>query len=77
MVDKWASLLPWPTVIVQLTQNPLPLLFRRLRLRYKAILRASTLHPTLEYPDVKAKELGFVKDSDHCPARAGRIIESI
>jgi hypothetical protein len=61
MVRKWEALLPWPTVILPLTQNPLPLLFRRLRLRYKAIFRASTLHPALERPDQKAQELGF-----HC-----------
>lgn len=65
MVRKWEALLPWPTVILPLTQNPLPLLFRRLRLRYKAIFRASTLHPALERPDEKARELGFhfIRDS--------------
>ena len=64
MVRKWKALLPWPTVIIQLTDNPIPLLIRRIRLRYKAILRASTLHPMLEFPEVKAKELGFAKTSD-------------
>jgi hypothetical protein len=64
MVSKWHTLLPWPTVIIQLTRNPLPLLFRRVRLRYKALLRASTLHPILEHPEIKAKELGFVKETD-------------
>lgn len=64
MVRKWKALLPWPTVIIQLTDNPIPLLLRRIRLRYKAILRASTLHPMLEFPEVKAKELGFAKTSD-------------
>jgi hypothetical protein len=64
MIRKWEALLPWPTVIIQLTKNPLPLLLRRMRLRYKAILRASTLHPMLECPEAKAKELGFVKKGD-------------
>jgi len=59
MVRKWRALLPWPTVIVPLSRNPLPLLFRRMRLRYKRLLRASTLHPHLEYPERKARELGF------------------
>ena len=59
MVHKWKSLLPWPTVILPLSRNPIPLLYRRLRLRYKAICRASTLHKPLERPDIKAKDLGF------------------
>jgi hypothetical protein len=59
MVRKWRPLLPWPTVIVPLTRNPLRLLFRALRIRYKALFRASTLHPQLDRPDVKARELGF------------------
>ena len=61
MLRKWKALLPWPTVIVQLTHNPFPLLLRRVRLRYKAYFRSSTLHPMLENPEQKAKELGFVK----------------
>lgn len=61
MVRKWRTLLPWPTVIVPLTRNPLRLFFRRARLRYKAILRASTMHPMLESPEIKAEELGFVE----------------
>lgn len=64
MVRKWKALLPLPTVIVQLTRNPWPLLFRRLRLRYKAILRASTLHPMIDSPESMARELGFVKASE-------------
>ncbi|TYO61103.1 hypothetical protein FXV83_40065 [Bradyrhizobium hipponense] len=64
MVRKWTAVLPWPTVIVELTRNPLPLLLRRMRLRYKGIVRASTLHPTFEYPELKARELGFVKASE-------------
>jgi hypothetical protein len=59
MVRKWRPLLPWPTVIVPLTRNPLRLLFRALRIRYRALFRASTLHPALDRPDVKARELGF------------------
>jgi hypothetical protein len=61
MVAKWSALLPWPTVILQLTRNPAHLLLRRARLRYKAIFRRSTLHPTLENPEQKAKELGFMR----------------
>lgn len=64
MVRKWQVLLPWPTVIVQLTRNPLPLLLRRMRLRYKGTLRASTLHSAFEYPELKARELGFVLASE-------------
>jgi hypothetical protein len=64
MVRKWKALLPWPTIIVPLSRNPWPLLFRRIRLRYKALLRASTLHPRLEYPEAKARELGFANLSD-------------
>lgn len=64
MVRKWKALLPWPTVIIQLTDNPIPLLLRRIRLRYKALFRASTLHPMLEFPEIKAKELGFAKAGD-------------
>jgi hypothetical protein len=61
MARKWRALLPWPTVIVQLTENPIPLLLRRMRLRYKGLLRASTLHPMLDCPEMKAKELGFAR----------------
>lgn len=61
MVRKWKALLPWPTVIVQLRDNPLLLQLRRIRLRYKAIRRASTLHPMLEFPETKARELGFAQ----------------
>ncbi|MGY4286393.1 hypothetical protein ACVWXO_005613 [Bradyrhizobium sp. LM2.7] len=64
MVRKWRASLPLPTVIVRLTRNPLPLLLRRVRLRYKAILRASTLHPMLESPELMARELGFVRASE-------------
>jgi hypothetical protein len=61
MLGKWKALLPWPTVIVQLTRNPFPLLLCRVRLRYRVYFRSSTLHPMLENPERKAKELGFVK----------------
>lgn len=64
MVRKWKALLPWPTVIIQLTDNPIPLLLRRIRLRYKAFFRASTLHPMLEFPEMKARELGFATAGD-------------
>lgn len=59
MVRKWRLLLPWPTVIIPLTRNPLPRIFRGWRLRYKSVLRASTLHAPLERPEIKAKALGF------------------
>ena len=59
MVQKWRTFLPWPTVIVVLTRNPLRLLFCALRIRYKALFRASTLHPALDRPDIKARELRF------------------
>lgn len=61
MVHKWKSLLPWPTVILPLTQNPFVFLFRQLRLLYRAVCRSSTIHPPLDRPDVKAQELGFVR----------------
>ena len=61
MVRKWRALLPLPTVIVRLTTNPWPLLLRRLRLRYKAIFRASTLRPMVESPELVARQLGFAK----------------
>jgi hypothetical protein len=62
MVRKWKALLPWPTVIVDLSPNPLRLVLRRLRIRYKAIFRRSTLNAMLERPDIKARELGFCSD---------------
>ncbi|WP_128932369.1 hypothetical protein [Bradyrhizobium zhanjiangense] len=64
MIRKWRAQLPWPTVIVQLSRNPLPLLLRRLRLRYRAILRATTLNPKFECPEAKARELGFAQASE-------------
>jgi hypothetical protein len=66
MIHKWRPLLPLPTVIVQLTRNPWPLLLRRLRLRYKAVLRASTLHPMIESPELVARQLGFAKAREDC-----------
>ena len=68
MVRKWEPLLPWPTVILPLTRNPLRLFFRALRIRYKALFRASTLHPALDRPDVKARELGFDVSMTEAPA---------
>lgn len=64
MIRKWRARLPLPTVIVRLTRNPFPLLLRRMRVRYKAVLRASTLHPRLESPELMARELGFVTASE-------------
>jgi hypothetical protein len=71
MVRKWKPLLPWPTVIVPLTRNPLRLLFRALRIRYKGLFRGSTLRPALDRPDVKARELGFDLCAD---GNAGTIV---
>jgi hypothetical protein len=59
MVKKWQSQLPWPTVIHPLTNNRWSLRRRRLRIRYKAIFRASTLFDPLPDPAAKARELGF------------------
>jgi hypothetical protein len=84
MVAKWDAVLPWPTVIVKLSRNPLPLLRRRAKCRYIAILRASTLHTVLAHPEAKAEELGFTRGRDAEPAgpasneswaRADRYIE--
>lgn len=66
MTHKWRALLPLPTVIVELTRNPWPLLLRRLRLRYRAVLRASTLHPMVESPELIARQLGFAKPREDC-----------
>jgi hypothetical protein len=65
MVRKWNAVLPSPTVILPLTRNPLPLIVRALRLRYKALLRSSTLHGPLEDPEFKAQELGFARVESH------------
>jgi hypothetical protein len=59
MVNKWRGQLPWPTVIHPLTNNQLRLAFRRLRIRYKAIFRASTMFGPVPDPAAKARELGF------------------
>jgi hypothetical protein len=59
MVRKWRSLLPWPTVIVRLTTNPLMLLTLQLRLLYKAVFKPHDSHPPLDHPEKKALELGF------------------
>jgi hypothetical protein len=59
MVNKWRGQLPWPTVIHPLMNNRLRLAFRRLRIRYKAIFRASTMSGPVPDPAAKARELGF------------------
>jgi hypothetical protein len=59
MVNKWRRQLPWPTVIHPLTNNISRLAFRRLRVRYKAIFRASTMGGPVPDPAAKARELGF------------------
>jgi hypothetical protein len=64
---KWRSHLPWPTVIVELTASPLPLLVRRIRNRYwrlKVRLSRSPSIPALLNPEVKARELGFARPLD-------------
>jgi hypothetical protein len=59
MVNKWRRQLPWPTLIHPLMNNRLRLAFRRLRVRYKAIFRASTMFGPVPDPAAKARELGF------------------
>jgi hypothetical protein len=59
MVNKWRRQLPWPTLIHPLMNNRLRLAFRRLRTRYKAIFRASTMFGPVPDPAAKARELGF------------------
>jgi len=59
MVNKWRRRLPWPTLIHPLMNNRLRLAFRRLRMRYKAIFRASTMFGPVPDPAAKARELGF------------------
>jgi hypothetical protein len=59
MVNKWHRQLPWPTLIHPLTNNRLRLALRRLRVRYKAIFRASTMFGPVPDPAAKARELGF------------------
>ncbi|WP_152343682.1 glycosyltransferase family 2 protein [Afipia birgiae] len=71
MIRKWKAVLPWPTVIVELTNNPLPLLLRRMRMKYKSVLRQSTLHPPVKCPEMKANELGFLKESENAHVSAG------
>jgi hypothetical protein len=62
LVKKWASVLPWPTVIVRLTRNPLILWIRRLHVIYIAIFRSSTFYPMLQNPEEKSVELGFNRE---------------
>jgi len=59
MVKKWRRQLPWPTLIHPLMNNRLRLAFRRLRIRYKAVFRASTMFDPVPDPAAKARELGF------------------
>jgi hypothetical protein len=59
MVNKWRARLPWPTLIHPLMNNRLPLALRRLRVRYKAIVRASQMYGPVPDPAAKARELGF------------------
>ncbi len=59
MVNKWRHQLPWPTLIHPLMNNRLRLAFRRLRVSYKVIFRASTTFDPVPDPAAKARELGF------------------
>ncbi len=59
MVGKWRDQLPWPTVPLPLTANRFLFAARRLRLRCKASLRASTDFPPLLDPAAKARELNY------------------
>jgi hypothetical protein len=59
MVRKWRHRLPWPTVILPLTESPTLLAVRRLSIWYRAVFRASTLSNQLPDPASKARELGF------------------
>ena len=62
MVRKWRARLPVPTTCGTLTANPLALLLRRLRVRYKAICRPSTYNTQrLSDPHAKAIEIGMEK----------------
>jgi hypothetical protein len=60
MIGKWRDRLPVPTTCGPLTSNPLALIQRRLRIRYKAICRR-TSYSTSRVPDPSAKaiELGL------------------
>lgn len=60
MVQKWSKRLPVPTTCGTITSNPIKPLFRRLRVRYKALCRPSTYSTRrLSDPSVKAIELGL------------------
>jgi hypothetical protein len=60
MVRKWHSRLPVPTTCGTITSNSLTPLFRRLRVRYKALCRPSTYSTQrLQDPGAKAIELGL------------------
>jgi hypothetical protein len=60
MVHKWAKRLPVPTTCGMITSNPLTPTFRRLRVRYKALFRASTYSTQrVQDPSAKAIELGL------------------
>jgi hypothetical protein len=60
MVQKWRSRLPVPTTCGTITSNPFVPVFRRFRVRYKAICRPSTYSTRrVEDPTTKAIELGL------------------
>jgi hypothetical protein len=62
MVRKWRDRLPVPTTCGSITANPVVPLFRRFRIRYKAIFRPSTYNTIrIEDPAAKAIELGLDK----------------
>ncbi len=59
LVRKWHDRLPWPTVIVPLTGNPLTLARYRLHLRWRALFHTEMFFDRLPDPAAKARELGF------------------
>jgi hypothetical protein len=60
MVRKWRNRLPVPTTCGTITSNPIRPLIRRLRVRYKALIRPSTYSTRRVLdPSAKAIELGL------------------
>jgi hypothetical protein len=61
MVQKWRNRLPVPTTCGTITSNPIKPLFRRLRVRYKALCRSST-YSTRRVLDPSAKAIELALD---------------
>jgi len=57
MTAKWEKVLPYPTVIVELTHSPIPLFIQYSRLLYRAYFRRSTTGLPISDPDRPAAEL--------------------